>query len=252
MPPSTDIEASVIDAILAGRIRPGTRLGETKLAALYGVSRTLVREAMMRLETRGVVEVSARRGWFVVEPSAAEAAHAFHARRVVEAGMLHTAGQLGPEALASLRRHVEAERAAIGQGDVHARTCLLGDFHIHLAEAIGNPVLVAILRDLTARTILISMMYQSTDRAVESSREHDGILEALEAGDNARAVALMVAHIDHVQSGLDLSTPQDPLAGLREILSPDGPRRPPSACRIERLTGRRRVSPFRSHTGRPS
>ena len=59
----------IVDAILAGRLAPGQRLGEQALADLFGCSRTLVREAMARLSARGMVEVNARRGWFVVQPS---------------------------------------------------------------------------------------------------------------------------------------------------------------------------------------
>ena len=68
-----DIETAIVSGILSARIKPGTRLSENQLATLFGVSRTRVREAMMRLETRAIVHVSPRRGWFVVEPSAEEA-----------------------------------------------------------------------------------------------------------------------------------------------------------------------------------
>jgi DNA-binding FadR family transcriptional regulator len=53
----------IVDAILAGRIGAGQHLGEQALADLFGVSRTLVREALGRLSARGMVEVNARRGW---------------------------------------------------------------------------------------------------------------------------------------------------------------------------------------------
>jgi DNA-binding GntR family transcriptional regulator len=69
----TQIAGSVVDAILAGRVTPGQRLGEQELADVFGVSRTLVREAMARLSARGMVEVTSRRGWFVVEPSREDA-----------------------------------------------------------------------------------------------------------------------------------------------------------------------------------
>ena len=74
------IASHVVEAILSGRIAPGQRLGEQELADVFRVSRTLVREAMARLSARGMVEVSSRRGWFVVQPSRAEATEAFSAR----------------------------------------------------------------------------------------------------------------------------------------------------------------------------
>ncbi|QCO19677.1 GntR family transcriptional regulator (plasmid) [Azospirillum brasilense] len=217
------IEDSVISAILGGRLRPGTRLGEAKLAEVYGVSRTRVREAMMRLETRGIVHVSARRGWFVVEPSATEARAAFQARRVIETGMLRDLNTLPGDAVAHLRAHVEEEREALHTGHVGSRTCLLGDFHIHLAHAFGNPFLTDILRDLTARTTLVSMLYQSDQDAAASSDDHAGIVTLLADGDFAGAARLMDEHIRRVEDGLDLAAAPDPLAGLREILSPGAP-----------------------------
>ncbi len=167
---SADIGACVIDAILAGRLKAGTRLGEQQLAQLFGVSRTIVREALIRLETRGVVQVSARRGWFVIEPSIEEAREAFHARRAVELGLLHSVEAVEPHAIAALNEHVAREQDAIRSGDVAARSYLLGDFHVCMAEVLGNRMLADILRDLTARTVLISMLYQSTHDATEVVR----------------------------------------------------------------------------------
>ncbi len=220
---SDSIEDSVVTAILAGRLRPGTRLGEAKLAEIYGVSRTRVREAMMRLEARGIVHVSARRGWFIVEPSATEARAAFQARRLIEAGMLRALDHVPADAVAHLRVHVQEERRALDAGQVGSRTCLLGDFHIHLAHAFGNPFLTDILRDLTARTTLVSMLYQSDQHAAESSDDHGQIVALLAAGDFVGAAALMDEHIQRVEDGLDLAVARDPLAGLREILSPGAP-----------------------------
>ncbi|MDF2995949.1 MAG: transcriptional regulator, GntR family [Xanthobacteraceae bacterium] len=219
-PATANIEEAILSAILAGRIAPGTRLGEQKLADLFRVSRTRVREAMMRLETRGVVQVSARRGWYVVEPSAEEAREAFHSRRVIETGLLHAVREISPQALDGLKQHVVMEREAIESGDVGSRACLLGDFHIHLADVVGNRLLTEIIRDLTARTTLISMLYQPTEKAKESSHDHEDIVGALEAGDFQRAARLMAEHIDNVEAGLDLDTKPDPLADLRELLTP--------------------------------
>ncbi len=237
-PQVVDIEEHVLAAVLAGRLAPGTRLGEMQMAELFGVSRTKVREALVRLETRGIVTVSARRGWYVVEPSVEEAAEAFEARKIVETGLLAAARGLDAAAVARLRRHLEIEHAALCGDDVGARTCLLGDFHIHLADLLGNRVIAEIVRDLTARTTLISMLYQPKDKAEESSHDHEEIVAALEAGDFAGAARLMSAHIDAVEAGLDLSRRPDPLAGLRDAFTSreaaDDLRPPPITDRDQR------------------
>src|SRR3989344_5827964 len=149
MTTATEISNRIIEAVMAQKLAPGSRLGEQQLAMLFDCSRTIVREALTRLATRGIVTVSARRGWYVIEPSQDEAREAF-----------------------------------------------------------------------AARTTLIAMLYQSSHDAAQSCADHVRIVEALEAGDIARAEALMSEHIGTVQSALRLQASSDPLAGLRDALAP--------------------------------
>lgn len=212
------IDHVILDAILAGRISAGMRLGEQALATLFQVSRTSVREALIRLEARGIVQVSPRRGWFVVEPSIEEAKDVFQARCAIEMGILRTIATIKPAVIETLREHIRQEREAIASRDVAARSYLLGDFHVCMVEAFGNRALADILRDLTARTVLISALYQSTHEAAESCDEHEQITDALAAGDLARAAELMTAHIGHVEAGLTKRIERDPLLDLRNAL----------------------------------
>ena len=217
-----EIADRIVDAVLAGRLAPGQRLGEQALADLFGCSRTLVREAMARLSARGMVEVNARRGWFVVQPSLDEAREAFGARQALETGLLHgLAGPLPKPAIRKLKAHVAREQAAIAADDAAERSWLLGDFHVCLAECAGNNLLADIVKDLTARTTLIATLYQSTHAAGESCAEHGQIVAALEAGDLPHAIALLRRHIGSVADHLgQTATADDPLAPLRAALSP--------------------------------
>lgn len=212
----------IVDAILAGRVQPGQRLGEQSLADLFEVSRTLVREAMARLSARGMVQVDARRGWFVVAPSREEAEEAFGARAAIETGLLHALTAKVPRAkLARLKQHVKAEQAAIRAGEPGQRSYLLGDFHVCLAECLGGPLMADILRDLTARTTLIASLFQSTHDAAQSCADHARIVAALEAGDHAQAIVLLRGHIGTVAGHLGTPTGRDdPLDGLRTALAP--------------------------------
>jgi DNA-binding GntR family transcriptional regulator len=169
---STDIANRIVASILAQRLSPGTRLGEAQLAAISDVSRTVIREALTRLSERGVVTVNARRGWYVIEPSLEEAHDAFAARRVIELGLIRHVTGVDGNTIRKLKAHLARERQALRAEDVGARSYLLGDFHVCLAECIGNPLLSDTLRDLTARTTLISMLYQSSHDADQSCDEH--------------------------------------------------------------------------------
>jgi DNA-binding GntR family transcriptional regulator len=221
MPAATDIATRILEAILAQRLAPGTRLAEQKLAQLFDCSRTQVREALVQLAARGVVNVSARRGWSVVEPSLEEAREAFEARRVLELGMIRLLRRATPEAVTALKEHVAREQAALDGEDVAERSFLLGDFHVCLAGCIGNALLADTLRDFTARTTLIAMLYQTSHDARQSCADHGRIVSALEAGDTALAEQLMAEHLDQVQAGLRMQAGgPDPLARLRAALAP--------------------------------
>ena len=219
----TSIAERVVEAILAQKLAPGERLGEQALAENFAVSRTMVREALMQLQARGFVEVQSRRGWYVVEPSAEEARDAFSARRIVEAGILaESEGRPLQNVIRKLRDHIADEQRAIEAADAATRAFLLADFHVCLAEQMGQQLLVDVLRDLTARTTLAATLYQSRHEAGQSCAEHGAIVAALEAGDTARARALMIDHIGNVERSLEVDPTAEPdaPARLRATLAP--------------------------------
>jgi DNA-binding GntR family transcriptional regulator len=222
-----EIAQRVVESILAQKLSPGERLGEQELADLFGVSRTLVREALMQLQARGFVEVRSRKGWFVVEPSIDEARDAFAARRIIEAGMLRDAAQNEEgrplqNVVRRLRAHIAQEKQAIRNADTATRTFLLADFHVCLAECLGHGLLCDVMRDLTARTTLVASLYQSTHDASQSCAEHEEIVEALAAGNVALAEQRMLAHIGSVESALgqSVSSGADSRERLRATLAP--------------------------------
>ncbi|MEO7707736.1 MAG: GntR family transcriptional regulator [Caldimonas sp.] len=222
MTSQVEIAQRVVEAILARKLSPGERLGEQELADLFGVSRTLVREALMQLQARGFVEVRSRKGWYVVEPSFAQARDAFSARRVIETGLLREAGQPLQTVIRRLRGHIADERAAIDSGDAATRTFLLADFHVCLADCLGNRLLTDVIRDLTARTTLVASLYQSTHDAQQSCDDHARIVAALAAGELDVAQRLMAEHIGSVQESLTESSAAtgDARERLRATLAP--------------------------------
>jgi DNA-binding GntR family transcriptional regulator len=223
MATQSDIARQVVESILAQKLKPGERLGEQELADLFGVSRTLVREALMQLQARGFIEVRTRKGWYVVEPSIEQARDAFAARRAVEGGMLRQSeGKPLQSAIRRLRKHIADEQQAIEGTDAAARAFMLADFHVCLAESLGHRVLCDMLRDLTARTTLVATLYQSRHDAQESCADHERIVAALAAGRLDEAESLMLAHIGNVESALGQSIAQapDPRDRLRRALAP--------------------------------
>ncbi len=205
--PSTSATARIVEsltrAIVEHRLHPGTKLAEQKLADHFGVSRTLVRQALFHMSRNRLIRMEPARGAFVATPSADEARQVFGVRRMLEAEMTRAfARQVTPDQIKSLKAHVAAEKQAVANQDVSGRTELLGDFHVRMAELMGNDVLAELLGELISRCALITLMYQSTSAAEHSSDEHAAIIEALAANNETLAVQLMNEHLQHVEQGL--------------------------------------------------
>ena len=190
-------------AIVEHRLLPGAKLAEQKLADHFGVSRTLVRQALFQLSQNRLIRLEPARGAFVAAPSVEEARQVFAVRRMLEAEMTRNFMQgVTPEKIASLQAHIAQERQAVEQEDVPGRTELLGDFHVRMAELMGNTVLAQILGELISRCALITLMYQSRNEAEHSTDEHEAIVRAMAAGDTEEAVRLMNEHLVHVEASL--------------------------------------------------
>ncbi|MDP3651961.1 MAG: GntR family transcriptional regulator [Rhodoferax sp.] len=190
-------------AIVEHRLQPGAKLSEQKLADQFGVSRTLIRQALFTLSQNRLIQMEPARGAFVAAPSVAEAQQVFAVRRMLEAGMTRAfIQQATPAHIAALQDHIEQEKVAVQRGDIPGRTSLLGDFHVCMAQLMGNQVLALMLTDLISRCALITLMYQSASSAEHSHEEHSAIVQALQAKDEGLALALMDEHLRHVEEAL--------------------------------------------------
>ena len=201
--PTDAIVEALTKAIVEHRLQPGSKLAEQKLADHFGVSRTLVRQALFQLSQNRLIRLEPARGAFVAAPAVDEAREVFAVRRMLEAEMTRAfVREVTPARIKALREHVAAEKAAVTRGNATNRTELLGDFHVRMAELMGNRVLAQILGDLISRCALITLMYQSPAAAAHSSDEHADIVRALAAKDEDRAVQLMTDHLAHVEASL--------------------------------------------------
>lgn len=215
------IVASVTTAIVERRLMPGTKLVEQQIADIFKVSRTVVRQALNQLSADKLVTLEPARGAFVREPSVEEARQVFELRAMLEGAMVRElCRRITNEQIAHLQQHLQDEASAIARTDVPGRTRLLADFHSILAGMMGNQVLAELLADLLSRSSLISLMYQSSHSAEESSAEHVAIVEALARRDADAAFALVQAHLGNVERNLRLN-PRVP--DLASALQPEQP-----------------------------
>ena len=199
------IADSITTAIVERRLMPGTKLAEQKIADVFKVSRTLVRQALNQLSRDKLITLEVARGARVAEPSIEEARQVFEARNLLEAALIKRAATaLRPAQIAELRAHLRAENQAVKNSDVSGRTRLLADFHVVIARMLGNNVLAGMLGDLVSRCALIALMYQSAHSAEHSFDEHVAIVDALEKRDARAAVRLMETHLHNVERNLQL------------------------------------------------
>jgi DNA-binding GntR family transcriptional regulator len=209
---------SITNAIADRRLMPGTKLSEQKIGDIFTVSRTVVRQAFNQLSRDRLVVLEPARGAFVATPTAEEARDVFEVRAILETAVTkQLCAVITDDQVRALRAHLELERAAVENAEVPGRTRLLGDFHLVLAQMLGNQVLVQMLGELLARSSLVALMRQSSQSAEESLAEHVAIVDAFERRDVKAAVRLVGKHLANVQHNLDLDPPQADLAYILKL-----------------------------------
>lgn len=213
---------NIAAAIFEERLPPGTKLTEDTLAGIFGVSRTLIRNALVRLGHDKIVDLRPNRGAVVASPTAEEARHVFEARQVVEQAIVASAAKrISRQQIVRLQQLTDDERAAHDRGDRRNLVRHSGAFHLELAEIAGNGVLLDFLKDLVSRTSLIIAIKEARLNPACAADEHREIIEALAAANAGRAISLMTRHLAAIEERLNLAEAARPV-DLREIFRDEG------------------------------
>jgi DNA-binding GntR family transcriptional regulator len=200
-----EIAEKISLAILERRLAPGTKLGEDRLAAIFGASRPRIREVLARLAHEQVVELVPQRGAFVAKPTVEQAHDVFEARRLIEPGIVRRLIEnLDAAKLQRLQQHLKQEADARQREDTRAIVRLSGEFHVLLAELAGNLALTRIMRELSTLTCLIISLYDAPTATSCRADEHETLVAAIQRGDVKQASTLMLHHLDHIQESLRL------------------------------------------------
>ncbi|MGA8514680.1 MAG: GntR family transcriptional regulator [Burkholderiaceae bacterium] len=192
-------------AIIEHRLKPGLQMAEDKLMEHFKVPPLTVQLAMHQLVQERLVVMDSDRGACVASPSLREAREVFEVRRLLEVEMVRLfVQQIDVGQIRSLRNLLIKEKETVAKPASNGRSELQGDFHIAMAELLGNTVLVRMLRNMINRCALISLMYKTQHDEQASNREHIQILEALTAKNVGKAVELMEEHLLNEVSKLTL------------------------------------------------
>lgn len=197
--------AYVRGEIMARRMAANELISEGQVADAVGVSRTPVREALLRLQAEGLLRLLPKRGALVLPVTAEEMADVIETRRLVEsfaARKAVTDGHVGP-LVAALHRHIDEMRAAAKRRDTTAYVEADRAFHLEMVAAAGNEILTSLYRSLRDRQLRMGVVnlladdgVVDTNRMRKSADEHERITDAI-ASRSVRAVDAAIAeHLD--------------------------------------------------------
>lgn len=185
------------DDIIAGRLAPGAPLDEVALAEAYEVSRTPVREALRELKSEGLLTPGSRRQLLVVDVSDEHRHELTTIRVALEGAAVADACQRAePEDLDELRLMVIKQRRLAEADDVAGFLQQDEQFHAALAATARMPTLSRLLSQLGA-FVRLTRLGEPTDRKhmLGLAREHDRLVDLLEARDADRLRAALTAHV---------------------------------------------------------
>lgn len=193
------VHAVLLERIMAGELRPGSRLRQEALAEELGVSRTPLREALMRLTSEGLVEFASNRGATVARHELADMVQAWRARLALEPAAARLAAEVrDPSALERMRRSIARQRRETD--DIAESFAVNREFHTALVAASANPHLMQFAKMLWMTRIGIPIFAGQAVHHPEDllawADQHEKILEAIERGDGEAAERLTHVHIE--------------------------------------------------------
>jgi DNA-binding GntR family transcriptional regulator len=195
------------DDILSGQLGPGAELSEVALAERLGVSRGPIREALGLLCAQGLVTMQPRRGAYVSVLTREEFLEAYQVREALEALAARLASErLEDGDIAELEALHEEMRRAVGSKAVERFFDANQRFHLSLVALSGNGRLIEMHAQLVQRMgRYIARSLSLRGNLERSVGEHQEIIDALRAGDGARAAAAVSVHIQVPQTSMELA-----------------------------------------------
>lgn len=213
-----EIVERIFEAIIDQRLPPGTKLSEAALCEAFGVGRMRIRQSLLLLSSREVVDLLPNRGAFVASPSAEQARDVFEARLMIEPNVARMAAERATDAdLQTLEQHLRLEHEAHHGNKRRDAIRLSGQFHVLVAEVAANAVTLRMVKELVTRTSLIIGIFGSPGVSNCRDEDHDEIFAAFRSRDCDAAARLMSEHLRHIQEHLELNGPAEGASDLVAI-----------------------------------
>jgi len=225
-PMAAQVVRALRQAIVTMRLQPGEMLSEQEIAGRFGVSRSPVREAFIKLGEVGLVRVLPQRGTRVAPISYAAVEDARFVREAVETAIVREAARRGGALRRVLADNLNRQRRAAADRDGEAFFALDEEFHRLLAAAAGRGSAFKVIEDVKAQ--MDRVRYLATPGATSMDvlvRQHAAIAEAVADADPDRAAARMRAHLSEILQSLPALALRHPdlFEAVPAGLDPTGP-----------------------------
>ncbi|QIQ03742.1 GntR family transcriptional regulator [Streptomyces liangshanensis] len=200
-PAADRVYSHIKQAVLDRRYQGGTLLTEGELAEAVGVSRTPVREALLKLEVEGLIKLYPKKGALVLAVSVQEIADVVETRLLVEEFAVRKAVPAPARLIARLEEVLEEQREKAGAGDLAAFAVTDRCFHAEIVRHAGNEILSKLYDQLRDRQLRmgVAVLEAHPERVARSIDEHADLLDAIRSGDAEGAARSIRSHVSRVK-----------------------------------------------------
>ncbi|WP_328537726.1 GntR family transcriptional regulator [Streptomyces sp. NBC_00344] len=202
-PPAAErVYAHVKQAVLERHYEGGTLLTEGELADAVGVSRTPVREALLKLEVEGLIKLYPKKGALVLAVSAQEIHDVVETRLLVEEFAARKAVPASPQLIGRLGELLARQQVQVESGDLAGAAVTDRCFHAEIVRNAGNDILSRLYDQLRDRQLRmgVAVLQAHPDRTATTLAEHREILDALRDGNPEAAVTVVRRHVSRVRN----------------------------------------------------
>lgn len=192
----TSVYERIRSEILSCVLRPGTQLQERELAERYAVSKSPIRDALLRLQEQNLIDVLPRKGYRVRPVSVADAREMYEMRSILERSCVARMMESGAD---DVLRQLDAFRLAPTETDLGTWIAYNRRFHLAIADGSGNSRLARATREIIEqfdRLTYMSVTASESASLADFVREHVEIIEAIQQRDKRQAATLMKDHVE--------------------------------------------------------
>jgi DNA-binding GntR family transcriptional regulator len=197
-----DVYDAIRQSILDGDLQPGDPLVEAQLSEQFGISKTPVREALIRLKRDGLVESAPHRINRVATPTREDIVHACEVREWIESQLAAlVARDPSDKVLQGLKESIEAAEQALAELDDHAYVAAIRRFSDVLVESSGNRYAIEALERLrNTLSLIANVSRRAPTRRKRSIEQHRRIYRAIRRHDPEAAAAATREHLRSIEA----------------------------------------------------